>query len=120
MNRAADSPKYDSETVERAVLEEVIDLFPQRLTTPELAMRIVPLAAGAVGRGGGDRDRPFEEMLEFDYAYVAGWSMWHDSQTAAPDRAGGCCGAAGRTQGQSIASGQAASRSPNGTTRSPA
>jgi hypothetical protein len=20
----------------------------------------------------------FEEMLEFDYAHVAGWSMWHD------------------------------------------
>lgn len=41
MNPAADSPNYDSELVERAVLEEVIELYPQRLTTPELAMRIV-------------------------------------------------------------------------------
>jgi lipopolysaccharide/colanic/teichoic acid biosynthesis glycosyltransferase len=26
----------------------------------------------------GRNSIPFEEMLEFDYAYVAGWSMWHD------------------------------------------
>ena len=26
----------------------------------------------------GRNDIPFSEMLEVDYAYVAGWSMWHD------------------------------------------
>lgn len=26
----------------------------------------------------GRNSIPFEEMLEFDYAYVSGWSMWHD------------------------------------------
>lgn len=38
---ALSSPKYDPEVVERVVLEEAIDLHPQRLTAPELALRIV-------------------------------------------------------------------------------
>lgn len=38
---ALSSPKFDPAVVERAVLEEVIDLHPQRLTAPELALRIV-------------------------------------------------------------------------------
>jgi DNA-binding transcriptional ArsR family regulator len=38
---ALSSPNYDPELVERAILEEVIDRHPERLTVHELALRIV-------------------------------------------------------------------------------
>jgi len=40
-NDGALSPKYNSAQVKRALLEEVIDLHPQRLTVAELLLRIV-------------------------------------------------------------------------------
>ncbi len=36
-----DSTKYDPELVERAVLEEILRLYPQRLTVEEMSLRIV-------------------------------------------------------------------------------
>lgn len=37
---SAESPRYDPELVERAILEEVLNLHPQRLTVGELSLRI--------------------------------------------------------------------------------
>lgn len=84
---AATPPKYDPELVERAVLEEVMEQHPARLTVGELALRIVAdpedslevetatHAAWDLRRSGLVRYRNDDQVVELTHAALRAFAL---------------------------------------------
>ncbi|HEY8814826.1 MAG TPA: hypothetical protein VIP57_06950 [Candidatus Dormibacteraeota bacterium] len=73
-------PKSDPELVECAVLEEVIDLLPIRLTVPELCLKIA----------ADSRDKSKIEMIRHAIRDLRGWGLFRyrdDDQLVEPTQA---------------------------------